>query len=458
MKNKKCSKKMTFKILLIEFIVSSAGILFGYTCSVYNESKKWDSLIYPGINIENIDIGGKSKEESANILQTSFVDTMLKEKTVVQASDKTFKIDNSKIIIKYDINSAVNKALSFDKELGLFQRHRLIKTGVQKKFNMDVLYNNDTIKNFTQSIENGINKNPMNATINIDPSGKFIVNQESEGLKVKTEELEKGIKDGLHNKLNLNKALKVPVEVIKPTLITDKLSTINSNISSFSTSFASSSAERAHNIELAASFINGKSLMPGETFSFNDYVGERTGERGFSEAPVIVDHKVESGFGGGICQVSSTLYNAILLAGLKATERTHHTLPSSYVKLGLDATVDWNNIDFKFKNTLDYPILIQTSTNNRTLNINIYSNSALLKKKYTVASSVYETVNSNTIMVNDSSLLLGHNSVIQNAYNGYKVKITRNTYESGTIIASEVISNDYYTPVNGVIRRGIKNN
>lgn len=458
MKKKKYNTRMTLKILLIEFILSSLGALFGYTYKVYEENRIWEFLIYPGIKIEGINLGGKSKDESINIIQTKFVEPILKKKSILKASDKIFEIENSKIIFNYDINSAVSKALAFDKDKGIFQKHRIIKNGVGKQYELDASYNKNTINNLFQNIEKEINKSPINANFNIDSTNKIMLNEEKEGLKVKTNELENSIKESLHYKSNEISSIKIPTEAIKPTITADILSTINSNISSFSTSFTSSSMERSNNIEKAASFINGKILMPGEIFSFNDTVGERTSERGFLEAPVIVDNKIESGYGGGICQVSSTLYNSVLLAGMNAIERTHHTLPSSYVKLGMDATVDWNNIDFKFKNTFNYPILIEASTTNRILKVNIYSNSDLLKKKYSVINNIYETINSNNILVNDSNLELGNNEVIQNPYKGFKVKVIRNTVESGKMIKSEVISNDFYSPVNGVIKVGIKGN
>lgn len=98
------------------------------------------------------------------------------------------------------------------------------------------------------------------------------------------------------------------------------------------------------------------------------------------------------------------------------------------------------------------------NTKNRNLNVNIYSNADMLKKRYTVINNIYETINSKTTLVNDSNLTLGRNSVVQNSYKGFKVKVIRNTYEDGKMIASEIISNDYYTPVNGVIKIGSKSN
>jgi len=113
--------------------------------------------------------------------------------------------------------------------------------------------------------------------------------------------------------------------------------------------------------------------MPGETFSFNQVVGERTEQRGYQSGPVIVGNQVESGLGGGICQVSSTLYNTILLGNINATERMHHTMPSSYVPLGMDATVDWGNIDYKFRNNLQSPVYIEAYTSNGNVVFNLYS-------------------------------------------------------------------------------------
>lgn len=455
MGRKKYSARMTFKILFIEFIVSSIGILFGFTYSVYKESYKWTSLVYPGIKIEGLDIGGMSRNEAVAHLKEKFIDAEHNKKTVVQAVNKNFDVNNSSLIDKYDIESAVSQAVNYGKNIGPFQKHRLIKYGVQKQFNLDIQLNERAMREFIKNIESQSNRSPSNAYINVGSEGTITVSKETDGYELKEAQLEEEVLKALHSSSSLS-PIKAPVEAIKPKITADRLSEINSNISSFTTNYASSSFERARNIELAASFINGKLLMPGETFSFNEIVGERTEERGFQPAPVVVDHKVESGFGGGICQVSSTLYNAVLLAGMNATERTHHTLPSAYVKLGMDATVDWNDIDFKFKNTLNYPIVIEMNTSNRNLYANIYSNSALLKRRYIVTNNIYQVINSNTNIIDDPNLSVGQNLILQNAYNGYKVKTIRSTYENGVMIGSEIISNDYYTPVNGVKKVGIK--
>lgn len=194
---------------------------------------------------------------------------------------------------------------------------------------------------------------------------------------------------------------------------------LNTCISSFSTSLTVSTPERNNNIEICTKAINGKILMPGEAFSFNQVVGERTKEKGYMEAPAIIDNRIEPSVGGGICQATSTLYDAVLLAGIKNIERTHHSLPVSYVKPGLDATVEWGNIDFKFTNTLEYPISIEGYVQNKELYVNIYSNPNLSNKKYTIENVI-------------------------NGVNGATTEVIRKTYENGVVTNIEHISSDEY--------------
>ncbi len=194
-------------------------------------------------------------------------------------------------------------------------------------------------------------------------------------------------------------------------------------ISSFSTNLGSSSPTRINNIVTCVKAINGKILMPGEVFSFNETVGERTKERGYMNAPAIINKKIQSELGGGICQVSTTLYNAVLLTGIKNIDRTHHSLPSSYVGLGLDATVDWNNIDLKFSNTLNYPICIAGSVQDKNLCIKIFSNSSL-NKKYVIQNNISEQGDM------------------------YTADVIRKTYENGKVTNIEHISSDVYVSSN----------
>lgn len=168
--------------------------------------------------------------------------------------------------------------------------------------------------------------------------------------------------------------IEVPIQTIYPRITSELLSTISvEQIGQYRTYYKTRNEERSHNISLAIESINNHVVFPGETFSFNEVVGKRTKEKGYLPAPVIVRGELTEGIGGGICQVSSTLYNAVDLAGLEIVQRYTHSRHVPYVPPGRDATVSWYGPDFKFKNKYNQPILIRAKTYQGKVMIMIYS-------------------------------------------------------------------------------------
>ena len=201
------------------------------------------------------------------------------------------------------------------------------------------------------------------------------------------------------------------IETLLANITKEKLQTINTKLSSFSSNFTTSSYGRSTNITLATKSINGTLIMPGESFSFNGKVGQRTAAKGYKPAPVDIGTKVSSDYGGGICQVSTSLYNAVIRSNIKSTERNHHSIPSTYIPLGMDATVDWGNLDYKFTNTLEYPIYIESIVKNKILTFNIYSNSSLNNRTYNLVNEIYAAVQPGpTQYIDDPTLLIGETS------------------------------------------------
>lgn len=143
------------------------------------------------------------------------------------------------------------------------------------------------------------------------------------------------------------------------------------------TQFKESNEERSHNIDLATKAINNHVVFPGEKFSFNKVVGERTKEKGYERAPVIVKGELAEDIGGGICQVSSTLYNAVDLKGIQIVERYSHSRSVPYVPPGRDATVSWWGPDFSFKNMYNHPVLIRAKSSDGQMDIRILSSNAV---------------------------------------------------------------------------------
>ncbi|MBC8141309.1 MAG: VanW family protein [Armatimonadetes bacterium] len=155
-------------------------------------------------------------------------------------------------------------------------------------------------------------------------------------------------------------------------MTSEVLGKVNTLLASFSTSFGSSAPARQSNIRKATGFINGTLLAPGEVFSYNDTVGPRISRLGWRKAPAFENGAVVQSAGGGICQTSTTLYNAVLRANLKIVARRGHTMPVHYVPAGCDATVDYGSQDFKFENSTGGPLYIEASSDGGRLKYNLF--------------------------------------------------------------------------------------
>ena len=215
----------------------------------------------------------------------------------------------------------------------------------------------------------------------------------------------------------------IPLKVLYPSVTTNMLGTeaFPNLLSQYSTSYSTKNQKTTTNLRLAANKINGTVLMPGETFSYNKVVGERTIAAGYQEAPIYVSGKVVDGLGGGICQITTTLYNAVVYANLEIVERSNHQFVPSYAPASRDATVVYGSIDFKFKNNRNYPIKILCSVQNGIANFQIYG----LK-----TDNDYEVVISNRVTGTTS------NAIYSEAY-----KILK---QNGQVVSSTLLSQDVY--------------
>lgn len=299
------------------------------------------------------------------------------------------------------------------------------------------------------AIYNEVHKDPVDAYYTTDP---YVVHPSSTGLDfdISMDEAKEMLK-------TYQEEYTIPLKVTYPSVSTNDIGSeaFPDLLSSFRTSFTSSNSNRSTNIRLCSEKINGTVLMPGETFSFNQVVGKRTPEAGFKPATAYSGGKVVQEYGGGICQVSSTLYNAVLYANLEITERTNHGYKPSYVDPGLDATVSWGGPDFKFTNNRDYPIRIVCDTSNKILNIYIYGLKRDTDYKVVLDAQYVSTVYFKTVYQKDSSFASGQSKVIQSGSNGCKTATYKYLYDAnGTLVYSECISRDTYNPHNKIVAVG----
>lgn len=221
-----------------------------------------------------------------------------------------------------------------------------------------------------------------------------------------------------------NKECIIPLKVVYPNFTTNMIGeeAFPDKLSDFSTKYAASNVNRTTNLRLAANKINGTVLMPGETFSYNQVVGERTIAAGYKEAPIYVSGRVEDGLGGGICQIATTLYNAAVYANLEIVERSNHQFVPSYIGAGKDATVVYGAIDFKFKNNRNYPIKIVCSVSSGISNFKILG----LKTNEDYDVDIYSKITSQT---SNSINSVTYKILKQNGQTVNEVLLSRDTYK-----------------------------
>lgn len=224
-------------------------------------------------------------------------------------------------------------------------------------------------------------------------------------------------------------------------------------ISSFPTKYDVTNTNRATNLEIAVNKINGIVLAPGETFSFNKVVGERSASNGFKEAVIYADGELDYGIGGGICQISSNLYYSALLANLEIVERKNHSMTVNYLPIGCDATVSYGSVDFKFKNSRSYPIRIDASINTGIITIAIKG--VKEKSEYDVDIVVETTQKDDfeTVYEYSSSIPEGTEVIKQTGKYGYKCSTYRVLYQNGKLISKTLLSTDTYRPQKQIIQK-----
>ncbi|SQC00303.1 vancomycin b-type resistance protein vanW [Clostridium tetanomorphum] len=293
-KSKKKALIITFVLLGIILLGSSAaGITY-----MYNYVKHYDNLVYPGIIVENTNLSGKNLEEVKKIIKEQYSDRVINKKLVIKTPNKNYSLAFSKINAKYDVDNVVQQVYSYGKNLNLFSKYKLIKDSSKKLVKLNFSYNDKPIKELISNIEKEVNSNPLDAKISKSSVG-FDITPEKMGKKLKRDKLLENAISEIDGTIGKDVEINAEIEDIKPHITKDKLGGINTLIASFSTDYGSiSSPQRANNIQVSTKSINGTVLMPGDTFSFNGVVGERTEARGYQPAPVLVGNQVDSGLGG----------------------------------------------------------------------------------------------------------------------------------------------------------------
>ena len=202
--------------------------------------------------------------------------------------------------------------------------------------------------------------------------------------------------------------------------------------------------------------VNGLKLEPDQQLSINELVGQRTAEKGFKEAAAIADGKrLVNELGGGICQLSGTLYNAALRANMEIVERVHHSFPSEYLPIGLDATLNWDDKDLIIKNTSEYPIYISAELDGKIVRVNLYGQPLPEGTEIEIVNNILkETDPGDPDIIETDEIPAGTRQLIQKEHKGYDVEVYRNYYKDGKLEKKELISKDHFSAIKAEILQG----
>ncbi len=399
--------------------------------------------ILRGVTISGLDVGNLTKDEAKEIVDPE-VNRLLNQTVTVKVNEQTFEVSLKDLGLSLNADMAIQEALEVGSE-GLSVFSKLFSF---KNVNIDFPQMWDDLT--TQETLNRnlavFNDPARDAAFTISTDNRMLIESEHVGLVVDSEALITKIKQ-----INIYEPMpELKAEFIEqiPTITAAQLEEqkITGLLSSFTTRFDPNQTARSGNVRIAAKALDMAIIKPGGTISFNQIVGKRTAEAGYKDAYIIVNGEFVPGLAGGICQVSSTLYNTGLYANLAVTQRTNHDLAITYVPLGQDATVAYPDLDLKFNNNTGGYLLIRTWTSNNSITIEMYGKVKPGQEVF-IKNTIQSVIPAVEQRLVDETLAPGASILKQQGQPGYIVNSVRTVKVNGVTVSSEPLKQSRYSPL-----------
>jgi len=411
--------------------------------------------IYDNIFINGINIGSKTRADAEKYLTDKLIAPLNDKTLILSYAGESYKFTFNQFDAGYDIESALNEAFGYAREGFLEDRYAQLMSLKSKPLEIPAgfTFSESALRSAITSLGDKINIPAKDATIKRE-GGEFIITAGTIGKRVDINatcllaaDVLKSMESG---------AFDVVVIEDMPRYTESDMLNSRSLIGKYQTRAAAGDADRDINISTALTKINNAIIYPGETFSTNEYFGDMTYDNGYRMANVIIGGVFEKGMGGGVCQVSSTLYMALLNAELEIVERQNHSLKVSYVDYGFDATLNEPIIDLKFRNDTNYPVIIEGIMSGRDVIVNIYG--------YEIHPSGRTLEFNNNLLatvpapeeqvIEDDTKPLGLEEIETPARDGYRYELIKTVYENGVKVSSDVVNRSSYRATAGVKRIG----
>lgn len=425
-------KKKVFVIALMCSMLSACG---SKTTPAVNEveQKTETASNFAGIILEGVDIAGYTDEELKQLVK-----------------NKESDFANMSLTVKFDGKDSVYECTY--EQLGAYVDYEKLETmfsGASGDINLPIEIDENKMLEIANTISEEQSTKPVNASME-RVNNQFVISDGSDGLVYLVADICVAIEEGVQNR---EAEVTVAPTVTEPEYTKADIENSTKLIGSFYTSYDASKVQRNTNLKTASGNINGAILYPNEIFSTNKMFKETTAANGYVKAPVIVDGVLEDGFGGGVCQISSTLYNAVLQAELEVVERQNHSLKVAYTPYGMDATLAGDYIDFKFKNDTEYPIYIESymDDNSGQAIVNIYGyeihNPTRKLEFFSELVGTYPP--EKDVVVEDPMKDKSYSQYAVKPLTGYDYYVYKNIYEDGVKIGTEKVNRSFYRPRQG---------
>lgn len=411
--------------------------------------------ISQGVRVSGVSVGGMTAPQALEALRPAAGDVG-KQPVELSCGEDHWTVSRSELGVSLDMEATVGEALDVGHRGNAIQAWRDRRKAAASGVDLDF-----TVKVDRERLNSALLRLASKVLVAAKPAS-VIFNRETHGIHIDKGKIGRALDaaataESIERELGSLRTAEVEIVVterrVSPTY--DDLKHINAVVGTFNTKYAEGESNRSSNIRLAASKLNGKFLEPGARLSYNQTVGQRTEAAGFKKAHVYEEGEVRDGIGGGICQVSTTLYNAALIAGLKIIQRRPHMMPVAYVPTGRDATVDWNSgIDLVVENCLAHSVQLLTFSGGGSLTVLFVGAASDKPEKVEIVRSAVATDSFATTKIPDSSLPAGEIAVDTPGRSGHSVTVHRVIKRAGGAEKKELLSHDVYAKRNEVVRIG----
>lgn len=442
-------------LVLLLLILAGGGAAFYYYYSKYINI----DAIYPGMTIQGMSVGGMTQEEAKAKVQ-EYIDKVSQETVTLQVKKKESTFALSDIGLKCTNMDVVENAYDFGKTGNVFKR--VIEVRKLEKEGMDFPLTFSVDKAETRKVVKKKAKKFLakkkDATIT-RKDGKFVITKQVDGVDIDFEANADKLAEVFSKKDWDHKSVVFPMDYTldKAKHTKKELSAIKDVLGTFTTSYAGSASGRCANVENGASLINGTLLYPGDSFSVYSKVAPFTADNGYHLAGSYSNGQTVQTYGGGICQVSTTLYNAVLRAELNVTERSNHSMTVHYVPLSADAAISGTDKDLKFTNNLDHPVYIQGVAGGSSITFTIYGKEyRASNRKVEYVSETVSTRGPSEKVIKDNTMEEGKRVVESSGRTGYTARLWKVVYIDGKETKRTQVNSSSYMSTPSVVRVGTK--